>query len=443
MTTTFDVIIVGGRPAGAALAVRLGAAGLSVLVVDKSTFPSAPEVPSCPVLYPKAMLLLDEIGFSEDLYAHATTPVKAAAIVFDGHFAADFTVPTMFGRDHVCGFDRAGFDAALWEFLGRSTSVTRRAGFRVDEVLRDESGRVVGISGAGEGGAVEPLYARLCVVGADGRHSLIARKVQAKVIEDQAACTSTVHFAEWEGLAPYADETTPIMEIVTRARGLNVLFFPSANGRTHVTLHARSDRADTGGDAQGYYMRQLEAFAEVRRRLVGARQVGPLLGMRRIANRYREHGGPGWVLLGDSVHHKDPVDGQGVYDALVEGKRLAALILELHRGAITWPALVTAYGRAIREETGAMFKATMQRLERELYQEPPVPVIRTFMRWLLQDPAYQRQFFAFLAREVSPDGWLGPKLLLGAAVRGLLRDLGGLVRRVTGGPRVVRIGATP
>lgn len=429
MTTNFDVIIVGGRPAGASLAARLGAAGLSVLVVDKASFPSGPEVPSCPVLYPRAMYLLDEIGFTEDLYAHASTPARAGVIVFDGFFSTRMAVPRMFGRDHVHGIDRAGFDAALWDHLARFASVTRRDRFRVDDVLRDDGGRVVGITGAAEDGPAEQFRARLCVVGADGRHSLIARKVGAQVVEDRDQHTSTCHFAEWEDLTPYPGESGPILQIVTRARGEAVLFFPTAGGRVHVTTHVRSDRADTGGDAQHYYRTKLESFPAVRERLAGARQVGPLLGVRKIANRYREVGGPGWLLVGDAVHHKDPVDGQGIHDALAEASRLADLLVEHDRGVRSWDDLVPAYARALAQETGAMFRATMKRLERELYQEPPVPIIRTVLRWLMQDPEYHRAFFAFLGREVDPEGWLGPSLVLRSAARGLLRDLGGLFKK--------------
>jgi len=423
MSAIHDVIIVGGRPAGAALAARLGAGGLSVLVVDKARFPSSPEVPSCPVLYAGTMALLDEIGFTEDLYAHAVTRVRAGVIMVEPYFHTRMILPEFFGRNYVCGFERAAFDAALWAHLARSPGVTRRAGFRVDSVLRDDAGRVTGITGAEEGKPPESLRARLCVIGADGRHSLVARKVEARVIEDCSDRTSTCHFAEWEDLAPCPVDPEPILQIVTRCRGESVLFFPSTSGRVHVATHVRSDRADTGGDPQQYYRRRLDGFAAVRQRLTGARQVGELLGVKKIANRFREAGGPGWLLVGDAVHHKDPVDGQGVYDALIEGKRLAELLLAAHHGALTWDALVPAYARAIEEETGGMFRATMQRLARELYQEPPTPVIRTMMRWLLQDPAYHHQFFAFLSRAIPPENWLRPSLVLGAAARGLLRDI--------------------
>ena len=38
----YEVVIVGGRPAGASLAARLGERGVATLVIDKATFPSEP-----------------------------------------------------------------------------------------------------------------------------------------------------------------------------------------------------------------------------------------------------------------------------------------------------------------------------------------------------------------------------------------------------------------
>ena len=60
--THYDVIIIGGRPAGASLAVRLAKGGLKTLVLDRATFPSKPAVPSMPLILPHTLQLLDEIG---------------------------------------------------------------------------------------------------------------------------------------------------------------------------------------------------------------------------------------------------------------------------------------------------------------------------------------------------------------------------------------------
>lgn len=427
---SYDVVIVGGRPAGLSLAARLGAKGLSVLVVDKASFPSLPEVPSCPVLYQGAMRLLDEIGFTEDLY-EGVTKVSSGKIVFEGYFHTIIDVPEVYGRSYVYGFDRASFDYALWKHLATFPSVERRSGFRVTDLIRDSAGKVIGIEGAPEGSPKESIQAKYCVVGADGRHSLIARKVGAVIVEDCSEKTSTVHFAEWEGLAPVEPDRGPMLQIVTQGRGRNVLFFPSSPGRVSVATHVRSDRANTEGDAQKYYLGHLNSFEEVRRRIQGARQVGSLLGLKQIANRYLHHGGPGWVLLGDALHHKDPVDGQGIYDALIESKHLAELLVSLHQGSISWEKLLADYQQAVTRETKPMFKESMKRIQRELYQEPPAFIIKTAMRWLMQDPAYHRQFMLFLSRSIHPEGWLSPSLVLGALKRGAQRDLKQALSRFT------------
>jgi len=428
---SYDVIIVGGRPAGASLASRLGARGLRVLVLDRATFPSPPAVPSCPVLYPPGMQMLEEIGIRESSYAHATSFVDTAVVEFDGRFQARMGVPEAFGRRYVRGIDRVGFDEVLWKHLANYPSVTARAGFSVSDLVRDDGGRVVGVRGAEKGGAEERFVAKIAVVGADGRHSLIARKAGAKTVEDVTK-TSTVHFAEWEGLVPCIPGKDPILHVVASGRGKNALFFPSAGGRTSVAIHARSDRVEVGGDAERYYRSALDSFAGARRRLVGAKQVGPLLGMKRVQNRYLEPGGPGWVLAGDAFHHKDPVDGQGIYDALLLSKLLAERLLSVHEGRSSWESALASYHRAAMHETEPMFRASMKRLEGDLYEDPPEIVIWTLIRWLLRDPDYQRRFLLFLCRQLPPENWLPPHVVAKAAIRGAFGDVSAFARRMIG-----------
>ena len=420
---SYDVIIVGGRAAGAALAARLGAEGHSVLVVDKATFPSPPSVPSCPLVYPQTMALLDEIGVDEAAWADGSVKVQRLVIEMGAWFRAPMAMIESRGRDYVRCIDRAVFDDVLWRHLARYPSVTTRSGFTVTDLVRDADGRVVGVEGR-QDGVTERFVAR-CVVGADGRFSPVARRVGAAVVEDHPEHRSTVYFAEWEGVAPLEGEAGPQVHIYATARGTDVLFFPMPGGRMAVCTHQRADRVDTGGDFQAFHLAELQAHEPVRRRLAAARRVTDVVGMKRVDNRYRAAGGPGWVLVGDALHHKDPVDGQGIYDAFLEARLLAGVLGPHLDGELTWDDLVATYQREVVAETRPMFLATMDRLRTELYSEPPVPVIRTLIRWWMNDPEYQSQFMRFVCREVDPQRWRTPGMLLRAAVRGLLRDLVG------------------
>jgi 2-polyprenyl-6-methoxyphenol hydroxylase-like FAD-dependent oxidoreductase len=207
-----------------------------------------------------------------------------------------------------------------------------------------------------------------------------------------------------------------------------VLFFPKPKHKMTVCTHIRSDRVQVEGDATAFYLRTLESLAPVARRLRGARRIDDVVGLRRVANRYLDAGGPGWVLVGDALHHKDPVDGQGIYDALLETKILAEELRAWRAGEQSWDALLASYDRRVREGTHGMFMATMERLRRELYEEPPVLVMKTLMRWLINDPEYQRRFLLFLCRSLPPDGWMTRGLMGRAVARGLLGDVRRLFR---------------
>ena len=74
-----------------------------------------------------------------------------------------------------------------------------------------------------------------------------------------------------------------------------------------------------------------------------------------------------------------------------------------------------------------MLKQTINRIQLELYSNPPPFVINTLARWALTDPTYQRQFLLYLCRAIDPNTFsFGPTP--GPIVRGFLRDLTGLFR---------------
>lgn len=417
----YEVVIVGGRPAGASLAARLGARGVRVLVIDRAELRSPPAVPSCPLLYPVAMRLLDEIGLDEAEYADESARCGSLVVQFHTYFQARLAVTEEPERTHVFGLDRVRFDHALWAHLAKYPSVTARRGFAFLDLVRDADGQVIGIEGQQGDGPKETIRAR-CVVGADGRFSAVARRAGARVVEDYPDRTSTVYFADWEGI-DFAERGDRPTQIYATGRGTNVMFFPMPRGRVSVATHMRSDRVDIDGDADRFYEGVLQRYGWVRRRLTGARQVGPLVGIKRIGNRYLEAGGPGWVLVGDAMHQKDPIDGQGIYDALIEAKILDEELAPFLAGARSFAVALEAYRRRVHAATHPMFLATMERLKRELYEEPPPIVIRTVIRWMLTDPEYQERFMRFLGREIPPETWMTPALMRACVARGLKRDL--------------------
>ncbi len=424
----YDVIIVGGRLAGASLAARLGKRGMRILIVDRATFPSNPGVPSSPAIHAGAMALLDEIGIDEAAYADEHACMHALFLDMAGQFIAHFPVPQLAsGRNYVRGVYRFTFDELLWRNLRRFPSVTTMTGFNVTNVVRHDQ-HVVGIVGASKGERPREITAR-CVVGADGRFSLLARKVGASVVEESSKRTSTVYFANWKGVKPLHEKYS-VGYVFATARGLDVLFFAMPNGEWSVNTHHRSDRVRINGDPERYYIDTLRSLPRVWHYLEGAERVSSVTGIKQIGNGYRQPSGLGWVLVGDALHYKDPADGQGMYDALITAKLLDSALAQWFSSELEWNAVMDAYRRDVWSATHSMYVVTTNRIERELYSEPPMFVIRSLLRWMMTDPQYAETFIRVQARDCPPEWLLSKSLALGAISRGIWRDVvSGLSRR--------------
>lgn len=423
MENTYDVIIVGGRPAGSSLAARLAAAGLDVLVVERARFPSAPAV-SAPFLLPHAMALLDEIGADEAQYAEGTPRLPGLVLELADYFRVRISFSAeLAGRDYFYTIDRARLDTALWRRLSTWPNVHALEDTKVVDLLRDGDGRVTGVALEDAAGARREVRGR-AVVGADGRFSLVARKVCAKTTEARDDVATTLHYDFWTGVADYDGDGGRLAHIHSSCDGFSFVFMPTAGGRTIVLAQGRADAYEAlQGEPSAIYESLLRARPRLWWRLAGARRAGELSGMRRVGNLFREPCGPGWVLVGDAYHQKDSIDAQGIYDALLGAKLLAEELIAWSRGQVPWDVAVARYGRRVYAACKPMFDSTMSRLQREIYSAPPPAVARTMMRWMLTHPDYARRFIALVTRRLPPAEFLTPGFMLSVAARGAAQRL--------------------
>ncbi len=426
-TVHYQVIIVGGRPAGATLAARLGQAGLRVLLLERATLPSLPAV-SSPAIYGSSMRLLDEIGAEEADYAQGTPRLRRWVYEFRDDFRVVNQVPEVLGRDYGYAIDRARFDDALWRLAARSPSVTARQAFGVTDLLWDGE-RVAGVVGKTRGGDEEHFTGDV-VVGADGRFSLVAAKVKAASHDVRADLPTSLYYAYWRGVEAY-DGSGPCVHIFGPGYGLGFLLMDSADGTCAVVTEGQSALLDPDqhGGAEAMYLGLLQQYPQLWRRFKHAERVTTVRGIKKVGNLYRQAGGPGWALVGDAYHQVDPIDGQGVFDALFTARALAKAVLAYTRGQQTWPQALAAYDAEVRAETFPMYRETLNRVQRELYTRHPEWAFKTWVRWLTQDPAYKRRLALLITRGIPAEGWLPASVFLGALARGAWGDVKRLGRR--------------
>lgn len=420
MDKQYEVIIVGGRMAGASLAIRLGRQGLKVLLVERATFPSWPSVPSSPIVHPGTMRLLDELGLAEEEYSHPEGKVSHFILDMMGKYQAVMPIELVqLDRNYIYGIDRNKFDTRLWEQAANTAGVAAHQGVAMTDVVRDESGRVTGIT-ARVGGQEESFTAEL-VVGADGRFSLMAQKVGAEPFEEMNEFPSASYHAEWEEVGDYSESIPNPIVVYQLGGGYSLLTIPVAKGRYIIANYLRTRDTNFGGELEAHYTQALQSVPPLRERLKNARRVTRVVGVRRIDNGYRQAHGDGWALVGDAFHYESPLDGQGIYNALLASKFLAEAIQQWKSGQ-PWGQAGQTYQQRFYDASHAMLKQTVKRVQQELYTSPPPFVINTLMRWVLTDPQYQQQFLRYLSRAIDPNSFVfGPTP--GPIVRGLWKDL--------------------
>jgi geranylgeranyl reductase family protein len=337
------VVVVGGGPAGAALAALLARGGHDVLVLDAQRFPRDKVCGES--VSPEGWRLVEKIGARDRVRALGPRAIHGMRLV-----APDGTDFTGQYRDGLKGFAvrRTALDAALLD-------TAREAGARVVEAARVhdllfESGAVGGVV-ARVAGETRSIRSRL-VVGADGRTSVVARRLG--LVEPDARLRRFAVRGHWDGVEGLGDFGE--MHVADGAYcGIAPLGPTSAN--VAFVLDPRELKG-AGGDLQGFYRRTLrERWPALAERLDRARLVEPPRAIGPLAVRCRGAAVGGALLVGDAAGFYDPFTGEGVTLAL-RGAELAAeaALPALERaGAGPLPKLV-AYERARRAATKDKFR---------------------------------------------------------------------------------------
>jgi menaquinone-9 beta-reductase len=305
---SFDVVVVGARCAGSALAIHLAGAGMRVCLVDKARFPS--ETPSTHVIQPRGVAILAELGVLEPVLAHGATQLSCFSLVIDdvridGVLGDTFPYPGLNVR-------RTVLDHALLKVAANS-GVEVRTGCRVAGT-RMSSSRVIGID------TVDGPVDAALVVGADGRSSVVAKSVGAQKYLVKPAGRIPV----WAYFTTGPQE--PRLRIA-RKDNLAFLASPTDSGLYMAAVaidHREAD--DFNRDRETNYRNALRSWTELDDIVGGADRDGPLRVMANWHSYFRESAGPGWALVGDAGHFKDFTPGQGISDALCQAKSLSMAI---------------------------------------------------------------------------------------------------------------------
>jgi 2-polyprenyl-6-methoxyphenol hydroxylase-like FAD-dependent oxidoreductase len=314
MTEPYDVVVVGGRCAGATLAFHLARAGLSVALVDRARFPS--DTISTHIFQTPGIAALERMGLLDEMTATAPFIDDIELRMEDFVHRGPYWHPPDTDHASLC-VRRTVLDAALVR-AAEEAGAHVRTDTRVTGLVTGGE-RVTGVTvtdGEGRDGQLDGAL----VIGADGMGSSVARMVGARryhVLPNQRFC----YWGYFEGATPPGPPALAWQRFADE-----LLFgFPCDDGLyVAATLPARGGLAAFTEDLDGAFAASIALSDLLAATLADARRVGPLRGMATYPLFFRESAGPGWALVGDAGHFKDPAIGQGISDAFRQAERLAA-----------------------------------------------------------------------------------------------------------------------
>ena len=394
MSTDYDAIVVGARCGGSPTAMLLARNGYRVLLVDKATFPS--DTMSTHLAHPPAVAALDRWGILEQLEATNCPPITRYSFDFGPVAVAGTPRPSNGTAKAYCP-RRIVLDALLVE-AAAAAGVEVREAFTVEEVLIDD-GRVTGIRGHTKGGDTVTDLAKV-VVGADGRHSIVAKAVEPERYNEVPAL-APAYYAYWSGLPADGFDT-----YIRAESGRGWAAIPTHDDLTCVVQGTpQADFATTKKDVEGTYLEGFELAPEFAERIHGAKRESGFMGAGDLSGYFRKPYGPGWALVGDAGYHKHPITAFGITDAFRDAEAVASALDDTFAARRPFDDAMADYQRARDEEALPIYDFTCDFAK----LEPPPPEMQQLIGAMQGNQEAQDGFVSVMAGTLPAPEFFAPE----------------------------------
>ena len=353
----FDVVVVGGRVAGASTALLLARAGVRVAVIERGTRGS--DALSTHGLMRAGVLQLSRWGLLDRVVAAGTPPITRTVFHYVDGETAQVSIRPSPGVDALYAPRRTVLDSLLANAAAEA-GVDVREGFTIDELLVVDDA-VVGVRGHGRDEQPVEEHGRV-VIGADGVNSFVARARQAPEydVRPVGACAYYSYFS---------DVKQGDIELYVRD-GHAFGGAPTNDGLHLVMVNwPAKDFPSVRADIEGHVWRALESAPDFAARVREGRRREKWYGTAGVPGYFRKPYGKGWVLVGDASYNRDPITAQGISDAFIDAQLLVDTLSRWLSGQGAFDELLAAHESARNERVRPMYEFTTHLAA----LEPPPP----------------------------------------------------------------------
>ena len=349
MSSTYDVVVVGGRVAGASTALLLARAGARVAMLDRAAYGT--DTLSTHGLMRAGVLQLSRWGLLDEVVAAGTPPIKRTMFHYADGESVQVSIRPSAGVDALYAPRRHLLDRILVDAAAEAGAHVRHE-TTVSALLRDDDGRVTGVRVLDRSGTTADLRAAI-TVGADGIRSTVADQAGAPFVR-QGLSRSAILYRY------YADARATGYEWAYGVGGGSGLI-PTNDGLTCVFVGTTPGRLRTlrrDGTEHAFATLLAGIAPRLADRVTLAEPAGRMLGWAGAPGFVRHSWGPGWALVGDAGYFKDPITTHGMTDALRDAELLTNEILETLTGVVPEAVALARYQATRERLSSRLFEAT-------------------------------------------------------------------------------------
>lgn len=342
LENSYDVVVIGGGPAGASTAALVAEHGHSVLLLERAELPRFHVGES---LIPETYWPLKRLGLIDRLKASAFPKKYSVQFVSEGvKESAPFYFEQYNAHESSMTWqvERGKFDQMVLDRARELGAVVHTSAHVTDVIFEDDV--AVGVKCRllnEDGGRTEREVKSKIVVDATGQSAFISSR-RGQRDADPRLKKGTI-WTYWKGAhrdAGKDEGATLIMQ--TPGKKSWFWYIPLQDNVVSVGCTGSMSHmfGKENGDAETVYTREMERCPAMMKRLMSAERCTDYFTTKDFSYYSRQGAGNGWVLVGDSFGFIDPVYSSGVYLALKGGEFAADAIHDaLERGDLTAPRL--------------------------------------------------------------------------------------------------------
>src|SRR5215470_749128 len=314
-TTDFDVIVMGGGPAGSTVASILAREGRRVVLFEKEQFPRHHIGES---LMTDTYRTFERMGLLDKL--KQSPFVRKYSVQFANSVGKESRPFYFFEANHhesavTWQVTRAVFDQMLIEHAEEQGATVYQK-TQVKQVLFDGA-RAVGVEALMTDGSLQRFNAKV-VVDATGQSAMLSNKFRWRMRDPKLK--KAVLFSYFKGAQREPDLNGGATLVLRTQVGSNGWFWyiPLEDDITSVGIVADPEYLvkGRGQDLAKIFHEEIEKCEPCRRRVEGSERVDKIYSILDYSYRSKHNSGDGFILIGDAYGFLDPIYSSGVLLAL-------------------------------------------------------------------------------------------------------------------------------